>query len=283
MTADGYVIRNLTRAEFDTVVEWAVAEAWNPGRHDADAFYAADPTGFYAGVLDGDLIGSISAVKYGPGYVFWGFYIVKPEHRGKRYGLRLWRHAESQLGGALAGLDGVMAQTHNYARSGFVDAYHNQRYQGVPNVSGGTDPHVTPYTPADLEAVERYDRDCFPAPRHEFLSRWLQQPGAHALLYRDGDSLRGYGMLRPAHDGYRYGPLFADDEEVADALFDALASRVPAGTTTYIDVPQANADALEVVIKRGMTPMFETARMYRGPAPGIDIEKVFGVTTLELG
>ena len=93
MTADGYVIRNLTRDELNTVVEWAAAEAWNPGRHDAEAFYAADPTGFYAGLLDGELIGSISAVKYGAGYVFWGFYIVKPEHRGKKYGLRLWRHA----------------------------------------------------------------------------------------------------------------------------------------------------------------------------------------------
>jgi hypothetical protein len=33
-----------------------------------------------------------------------------------------------------------------------------------------------------------------------------------------------------------------------------------------------------------MTPMFETARMYRGgPAPQIALDKVFGVTTLELG
>jgi hypothetical protein len=38
-----------------------------------------------------------------------------------------------------------------------------------------------------------------------------------------------------------------------------------------------------MVTRRSMTPMFETARMYRGEAPEIAIEKVYGVTTLELG
>ena len=33
----------------------------------------------------------------------------------------------------------------------------------------------------------------------------------------------------------------------------------------------------------GLTPVFETARMYTGPNPAIDLTKVFGVTTFELG
>jgi hypothetical protein len=32
-----------------------------------------------------------------------------------------------------------------------------------------------------------------------------------------------------------------------------------------------------------MTPMFETARMYRGGAPSVDVGRVLGVTSLELG
>jgi hypothetical protein len=32
-----------------------------------------------------------------------------------------------------------------------------------------------------------------------------------------------------------------------------------------------------------MTPVFSTRRMYRGPAPVLDLERVYGVTTLELG
>ncbi len=188
------------------------------------------------------------------------------------------------MGSAVAGLDGVLEQADHYGSLwGFENAYHNMRYEGVANRSSAAPTAVVPYTPADLVAVERYDRDCFPAPRHAFLERWLRQPDAHALLYRDGDALHGYGMIRPARTGYRIGPLFADAAEIAEALFDALVSRVPAGAPVYIDIPQPNDAAMALVTKHNMTPMFETARMYRGPAPSIALDKVYGVTTLELG
>ena len=32
-----------------------------------------------------------------------------------------------------------------------------------------------------------------------------------------------------------------------------------------------------------LTPVFETARMYTGPDPEIELAKQFGVTTFELG
>ena len=76
-------------------------------------------------------------------------------------------------------------------------------------------------------------------------------------------------MIRPAREGYRVGPLFADDAAGAEALFDGLVSRVPAGTPVFIDVPTVNASAVSMVMQRGMTSMFETARMYRGPSQAL--------------
>jgi hypothetical protein len=32
-----------------------------------------------------------------------------------------------------------------------------------------------------------------------------------------------------------------------------------------------------------MAPVFETARMYKGPAPELPIDRIFGLTTFELG
>jgi len=281
----------MTRAELDRVIEWAAREGWNPGRHDAEAFYATDLSGFYVGVLDGVVIASLSAVKYGPGYAFVGYYIVEPEHRGKGYGLRLWEHAHADIEGRRAGLDGVLAQTANYERSGYVTAYRNQRYAGanpsrnpLPDFgAGATGWEVASFASGDLDAVVEYDTAMFPAPRRAFLEPWLMQPEAHVLVLRDGESVAGYGVVRPARDGWRIGPLFADDVSKAEALLDALAGRMPAGASVFIDVPQANAEAIAMVRGRGMTPMFETARMYRGGAPSIDIGRVFGVTSLELG
>ena len=56
--SDDYHIRAMTRDEVDVAVDWAAAEGWNPGLHDADCFYRADPQGFLVGLLDGEPIAS---------------------------------------------------------------------------------------------------------------------------------------------------------------------------------------------------------------------------------
>ncbi len=36
-----YIMRTATRDELDLLIDWAAAEGWNPGLHDAEAFHAA--------------------------------------------------------------------------------------------------------------------------------------------------------------------------------------------------------------------------------------------------
>jgi GNAT acetyltransferase-like protein len=51
----------------------------------------------------------------------------------------------------------------------------------------------------------------------------------------------------------------------------------------FIDVPEPNRAAVELATARGLVPVFETARMYSGPIRPLAVERVFGVTSLELG
>ena len=83
--------RTMTRQEIEIPIEWAAKEGWNPGLYDGESFHAADPDGFILGLLDDEPIASISAVKYGTSFGFIGFYIVKPEYRGKGYGIQTWK------------------------------------------------------------------------------------------------------------------------------------------------------------------------------------------------
>ena len=53
----------------------------------------------------------------------------------------------------------------------------------------------------------------------------------------------GYGVIRPARNGYKIGPLFADDPSRAEALLMALRSRVASGAPNYLDVPKINPAA----------------------------------------
>jgi hypothetical protein len=96
-------------------------------------------------------------------------------------------------------------------------------------------------------------------------------------------AIGGYGVIRPLRDGFKVGPLFADDASCAEALFHALAMRVPAGSRIALDVPEPNAAGIALAERHGLSLVFETARMYAGPAPKLPLAKLFGVTTFELG
>jgi hypothetical protein len=48
-------------------------------------------------------------------------------------------------------------------------------------------------------------------------------------------------------------------------------------------VPQPNVAAIALAERHGMTPYFETARMYTGIRPELPLARIFGITTLELG
>ena len=83
MQDSDYSIRTMGREDVDVAIEWAAQEGWNPGLHDADCFYAADTHGFLMGLLGDEPIATISVVRYGASFGFLGFYLVKPEYRGK--------------------------------------------------------------------------------------------------------------------------------------------------------------------------------------------------------
>ena len=282
MSANLYQIRPMTRGEFDIAVDWAAAEGWNPGLQDADCFYNADPAGFLIGLLDAEPIAVISAVKYGDSFGFIGFYIVKPEFRGRGYGLAIWRAALDYLKGCNVGLDGVVAQQENYLKSGFCLAYRNIRYEGTGK---GTvhDSNCVPLADVPVRAVIDYDRQCFPEVRSHFTQCWIAQPGSHAVGMVQGQTLVGYGVLRPCRSGYKIGPLFADTVAIANDIFQTLVTQVPTGTPYYLDVPEVNGDAVALAKQYGMEYVFETARMYTQGAPKLPLDKIFGVTTFELG
>ena len=90
-------------------------------------------------------------------------------------------------------------------------------------------------------------------------------------------------MVRRCRDGWKIGPLAADDAVVARRLYDAAVTHATPGAPIFIDVPTANPASQRFVTELGLTVVFETARMYTGIDPLIDVAKSFGVTTFELG
>lgn len=288
MTVATYEIRTMTRRDLEGAIAWAAAEGWNPGLQDAASFHAADPQGFWMGWLRDEPIAAISAVKYGVSFGFLGFYIVKPEYRGQGYGIKIWNAALDALQGRTIGLDGVVAQQANYQKSGFTLAYRNIRYQGTASHgsiehSGNVPAEIVLLSTIEFEQVYQYDRPFFPDDRRTFLQSWINQPDSCAIGIVQAGQLAGYGVVRPCQSGYKIGPLFADRPEFAEQLFTALQTRVPEGSTIFLDVPEPNGAGVELAQRHNLTISFETARMYLGETPNLPIDRLFGVTTFELG
>ena len=288
----GLRIARATAADWPVFESWAAGEGWNPGPADGPCFLAQDPDGFFLGRIDGRPVSAVSVVNYGEAFSFLGFYLVHPDFRGQGHGYATWQAGLEHAGRRVIGLDGVLDQQDNYRRSGFQLAHRNIRYVGpvtadASPAAGG--PQVLPAGEVDRAAIKTYDGRCFPAERPVFLDRWLSAPGHIAYAAVSDGELVGYGVIRPAPAFAKIGPLFADSPEVAEALFQALVAGLAAaigdGTPVEValDVPEPHAAAVALAERYGMKPSFETARMYTGPVRDIELAKVYGITSFELG
>ncbi len=268
-------IRTLVPGEVEILVGWATAEGWNPGTGDATAFRRADPDGFLGAFIDGEMVAGISAIAYDEGFGFIGLYICRSDRRGQGHGKAVWDAAMARLTGRTIGLDAVPEQQGNYAAMGFVPAYETIRMSGAMERIGDTG--VTPVTADVLPQIEAFDQRCFPAPRRSFLEAWLQPPRSALAVIEEGE-IRGFAAFRHCVSGSKIGPLFADGDRTAARLLAALADG-----PLQIDVPVAQQSFISALEKAGFSRSFSTTRMYRGPIPVVEMNRVYGITTLELG
>jgi len=175
-----------------------------------------------------------------------------------------------------------VAQQDNYKKSGFQLAYANVRYGGTVTAPNLPQAGIVALADVPFASVEAYDATVFPAPRTAFLRAWIGSAGrVGRALVRDG-GLAGWGVIRPCRTGRKIGPLVADDRATAEAVLSALLARTGGGEI-FLDVPAINRDAIALAESFGLAPVFATARMYTGAIPPLRLERIFGVTSFELG
>ncbi|MEI6796718.1 MAG: GNAT family N-acetyltransferase [Methanomassiliicoccales archaeon] len=278
--ASDVVIKDAGREGARLAVRWAAQEGWNPGLHDAEAFYAADPHGFRIAYLNGEVAGTYSIVRYDEGFAFGGFYIVRKEERGHGVGREMLAAVLREAEPYNFGADGVVAMVPTYERHGLCTHFRSARFLG--RVQGRADVSLRSLDDVGVEAVEAYDRGIFLHPRPAFLKEFLAAPDTQVAVATDskGD-LRGYGVLRPCVSGHKLAPLFSDSPAVAEKLFSHLASLAP--QEICLDVPGPNGEGNAMAVKHGMREVFACARIYTKRPEPLPLDRIFGVTSFELG
>lgn len=277
MTAASF--RTATLPELSRILDWAADEGWNPGIEDAEAFFAADPGGFFVADDDGTPVAAISVVNHSDSFAFLGLYICHPDWRGTGLGFALWTHAIAHAGGRTIGLDGVPAQQDNYARSGFELAGRTRRLSG----SLSREPRrLALAQERDLETVRALDRAANGFDRAAFLAAWVaEHPTRKTVLLETAGRVTGFATARLCREVCKIGPIVAPSDTDAMTLA-GQASAALGQTDISIDVPMGQPDFARMLEARGFQEGFATARMYRGPAPAVDAT-LKAIATMELG
>ncbi len=163
---------------------------------------------------------------------------------------------------------------------GFKPAHHHLRYQGI--IQGEMSEDVRDLKTISFEQINNYDNLHFPAEGSYFLKTWINQPKGNGYGIINDGNLVGYGFIRKAKDGFRIGPLFAPNQDIAEKLFWALCTHSQ-NQNVYLDVPDINQKGLALVESHQMQCIFECVRMYTSESPHLDWTNIFGVTSLGLG
>jgi hypothetical protein len=174
-------------------------------------------------------------------------------------------------------------QQQNYRKMGFNMAYNNIRFEGLTRPADGMPSGIVPVSEVPFDDILAYDSLLFPAVRKSFLANWIAQPDSVAFAAVQNGKIAGYGVIRRCRAGCKIGPLFANSKEIATHLLESLLHSVTPGQPFYLDIPDVNLQALEMAEAFHLSKVFETARMYSKPAPDIDLNKIFGITSFELG
>ena len=283
------IFAKATASDWETVQRWAANAGCNPGIGDARLFMTADPGGFRVGRQDGWLVSAVSVLRYSDVYAHLGNLLVAPDARGQGWGRATFAAAMPLAYDRITGVDATPERVDFLGRHGFAPAWRAIRYQGRPTPAPRTDPHVVRLERRRMHLLAPWDAAVFPAPRHALAVSFTATVGRHTLAYQGKTAIQGYGVLRPAHQGIRIGPIYADSEATAAALLGALcdrASQLDADTIT-VDVPDNNPAALALAEACGLHRAGETVRMYHPGRHEVPAAKssntCFALTSLEAG
>lgn len=80
-------------------------------------------------------------------------------------------------------------------------------------------------------------------------------------------------------------PFYAADPTgfLCGCLGDEVKAKVPEGAPMFLDTPEANPAAVALAQRHRMAVSFQTVRMYAGKPPVLPLDRLFGVTSFELG
>jgi GNAT superfamily N-acetyltransferase len=278
------LFRNMTVDDIPAGLRLCRASGWNQLESDWRVFLDWNPPACRVVERDGNIIGTIAALRYRDCFSWLSMVLVEPAERGAGIGVQLLQEGLAMLQGDCVRLDATPLGRPIYARNGFVDQYPLSRMIVTVNAQNFVpSPCIRPMLEEDLARVFLYDREVFGADRSRLLRALFLLAPHHAWVAGRAGSMEGYSFGRPGFLYEQIGPVIAQRSETAQNLVSACVSSQN-GTKIAIDVPASDPTWLTWLEGHGFAKTRTFVRMCRGDNnhPGSPPE-IFAIAGPEFG
>ena len=176
-----------------------------------------------------------------------------------------------------------------YEQFGFnVHSFTVYYHQGKVNKSFITnaptdDFDIVPIKKVDFDDVIAYDTALNTVARPVYLSNWILHDTANGYVALTNGKVVGFGIIRAADEGHKMYPLYADDKDIAKALFCRLVTHVPEQEEVIYTAPTENENSNEIVVGNGLKKLLPMTKLYNIKDIPVDINKVYSISSTEFG
>ncbi len=254
----------------ETFLALAAEEKWICDRWEFDFLLHAFPSGCLVARDGNEPVAFVTAIGYGKsGWI--GNLLVQAGYRGRGIGAGLMELALEAL--AASGVTTVWLTASEagrpiYERLGFVTVDTIRRWVGTGS-AGECRQAPTP-SPATLEAADA-------AGWGEMRGALLRATAGRGELIGDD---HGFLVSQPCGDGLQVGPWGCTDAPSAPLLFTAARERAGTGVRMFLDVPERNRSATDLLTAHAFGVMGTNLLMHRGPDPGYRPDRVFALGSM---
>ncbi|KAK7477178.1 hypothetical protein BaRGS_00031563 [Batillaria attramentaria] len=282
-----YEIRQMRRGDLNGLYALLAENKWNMERDYLECVFDTDPSGLLVVLTeDGHVIGHNGILAHGDHVASSGMNIVKEQYRELGIGRELFKRVMGVMRERNVGGTSLSNRISFYAQFGWTIPSYTLHYnQGPVNPDFiNTQPKVdglkiVPVTEELFEDVLGYDSELHTVPRPKYLHNWVMFHKAKSFAALKNGKVCGYSVLRPSDVGFKMYPLFADDKNVAHALFCKMASFVPDGQDVIFTQPIENEEATKFVEANKFTNYLSMTRLYNKWNIDVDVKRVFSTSS----
>jgi len=284
--------RGLRASDVPGACDLSRIAGWNQTEADWLGYLAFDSGGCLAVLVDGELAGTATSIRYGERVGWIGMVLVHPRHRRLGLGTELLSRTVRYLrekGTRSIKLDATPIGRTVYLPLGFRDEFEVTRFEGhapempaeraAAPLRGGAEP----FDRGDVASVAELDAQAFGARRDGVLMALSGRDPELCFVVRDAGRISGYLIARKGREAVQLGPIVALHPATAERLFDALF-RAARGRRLFLDLPAPNHAGGEILARNGFRVQRSFTRMTLGEnSPPDRVTIVYGTSGAEKG